>query len=76
MRPSRNESIHPSQVLLAILLLAGLPGYSIAQAQEPSAPVSQALAQGDLFQSRRKFDLALDAYRKADKLSHHTSAVC
>lgn len=43
-------------------------------AQESSDPVAQALAQGDLYQSKRKYDLALDAYHKADKLSHHTSA--
>lgn len=45
-----------------------------AVAQESSDPVAQALAQGDLYQSKRKYDLALDAYHKADKLSHHTSA--
>lgn len=43
-------------------------------AQESSDPVGQALAQGDLYLSKRKYELALDAYHKADKLSHHTSA--
>ena len=43
-------------------------------AQESSDPVAQALSQGDLYQSKHKYDLALDAYHKADKLSHHTSA--
>lgn len=46
-----------------------------AAAQESSDPVAQALSQGDLYASRRKYELALDAYHKADKLSHHTSAV-
>jgi thiol-disulfide isomerase/thioredoxin len=45
-------------------------------AQESSDPVAQALAQGDLYQSKHKYDLALAAYHKADKLSHHSSAPC
>jgi len=45
-------------------------------AQEPNDPFAQALAQGDLYQSKKKFDLALDAYHKADKLGHHSSAPC
>jgi len=55
---------------LVLLSLSSIP----ALAQENSDPVAQALAQGDLYQSKRKYELALDAYRKADKLSHHTSA--
>ena len=46
-----------------------------AAAQESSDSVAQALSQGDLYASRRKYELALDAYHKADKLSHHTSAM-
>lgn len=42
--------------------------------QESSDPVAQALAQGDLYLSKRKYELALDAYHKADKLSRHSSA--
>jgi thiol-disulfide isomerase/thioredoxin len=45
-------------------------------AQESSDAVAQALSQGDLYASKRKYDLALDAYHKADKLSHHSSAAC
>src|SRR6202021_2092099 len=45
-------------------------------AQEPSDPVPQALSGGDLYSSKRKYELALDAYHKADKLSHHSSAAC
>lgn len=44
-------------------------------APEGSDPVAQALSQGDLYASKRKYELALDAYHKADKLSHHTSAM-
>lgn len=35
--------------------------------------VAQALAQGDAFQKQRNFEKALEAYQKADKLSHHSS---
>jgi len=54
----------------AILALLG----TLSQAQSPSDPVAKAISQGDLFQSKRKYELALDSYRKADKLSHHSSA--
>jgi thiol-disulfide isomerase/thioredoxin len=57
---------------LLLALLASLP----LAAQESSDPVSQTLAQGDLYLSKRKYELALDAYHKADKLSHHSSAAC
>ena len=43
-------------------------------AQDSSDPVVQAISQGDLYQSKHKYELALEAYHKADKLSHHTSA--
>jgi thiol-disulfide isomerase/thioredoxin len=55
---------------LGFLFLLGLP----LAAQDSSDPVAQALAQGDLYQSKRKYELALDAYHKADKLSHHSCA--
>ncbi len=47
-----------------------------AAAQDASDPVTQALAQGDLYQSKRKYELAMEAYRRADKLSHHSCAQC
>src|SRR5439155_2200002 len=43
-------------------------------AQNLADPVKLAISQGDLFQSKHKYELAQDAYRKADKASHHTSA--
>jgi thiol-disulfide isomerase/thioredoxin len=46
----------------------------VAAAQDPVDPVKSAIAQGDLYQSKHKYELAQDAYRRADKLSHHTSA--
>ena len=57
-------------------LLLGLLAAGTLVAQAPSDPVAQALSQGDLYSSRRKYQLALDAYHKADKLSHHSSAAC
>ncbi|HET8891437.1 MAG TPA: redoxin family protein [Candidatus Angelobacter sp.] len=48
---------------------------TVTQAQsQPSDPVAKAISQGDVFQSKRKYELALDSYRKADKLAHHSSA--
>lgn len=57
-------------LLLVLVIAAPLA------AQQSSDAFAQAMAQGDLYLSRRKYDLALEAYHKADKLSHHTSAVC
>src|SRR5260370_22260951 len=57
---------------VVLVLTASLPSV----AQESSDPVAQALSQGDLYSSKRKYELALDAYHKADKLSHHSSAPC
>lgn len=59
-------------LLLVVSIVASVP----LRAQIGSDPFAQALAQGDLYQSKRKFDLALDAYHKADKLCHHSSAPC
>ena len=61
-----------ARVILSLLLVL-LTSLSVT-AQGSSDPVVQALAQGDLYQSKRKYELALDAYHKADKLSHHSSA--
>jgi thiol-disulfide isomerase/thioredoxin len=44
--------------------------------QAPSEEYKQAMAQGELYASRRKYDLALEAYHKADKLARHGSAEC
>lgn len=77
MGSSRNRTNRPGRfAVFTILLLAVLLSSLGAHAQESSDPVSQALAQGDLYSSKKRLDLALDAYHKADKLSHHTSALC
>jgi len=60
---------------LLCLFLSLFPFLPLAS-QDSSDPVAQALSQGDLYQSKRKYELALDAYHKADKLSHHSSAAC
>ena len=59
-----------------LLFAACLSAAPAVVAQKPPDPVAQAIAQGDLFESHKKFDLALDSYRKADSLSHHSSAHC
>ena len=56
---------------LLLLLTFSIPNHA-----QSTDPVAQALAQGDLYQSKRKYDLALEAYHKADKLAHHSSAAC
>src|SRR5260370_36693031 len=55
---------------VVLVLTASLPSV----AQESSDPVAQALSEGDLYSSKRKYELALDAYHKADKLMRHSSA--
>ena len=59
-------------ICLIMLCSASLPW--VARAQDSADPVKSAIAQGDLYQSKHKYELAQDAYRKADKLSHHASA--
>jgi thiol-disulfide isomerase/thioredoxin len=71
-----------SRILLFYFLVTSLPLAVCTAAQNPppvqSAPgrsdsVSQAIAQGDFYQSKRKYDLARDSYQQADKLAHHSS---
>lgn len=56
-----------------VVMLIVAPG---AAAQSSSDAMNKALEQGDLFASRHKYQLALEAYHKADKLAHHESANC
>lgn len=58
----------------AVCLLVALFAAILVPAQESSDPVAQALSQGDLYLTKHKYELALDAYHKADKLAHHNSA--
>jgi thiol-disulfide isomerase/thioredoxin len=58
-------------ICLIMLCSASLPW--VVRAQDSADPVKSAIAQGDLYQSKHKYELAQDAYRKADKLSHHAS---
>jgi thiol-disulfide isomerase/thioredoxin len=46
-----------------------------APAAQSNDPVAQAIAEGDAYQSKRDYEQALKSYWKADKLSHHTSAL-
>jgi len=59
--------------MFLLVLLAGVAGVA---AQSDSDALSKAMAQGDLFESKHKYDLALEAYHKADKLAHHENANC
>lgn len=61
--------------LSLVALFSVLPSVH-AQARASGDPFSEAMSQGDLYQSRKKFDLALDSYHKADKLCKHSSAAC
>jgi thiol-disulfide isomerase/thioredoxin len=56
-----------------LVMLVAAPGLA---AQSDSDAMSKAMAQGDLFESKHKYDLALDAYHKADKLARHENANC
>ena len=59
--------------LLFLCALAGPATQAVPRAQS-NDPVARAIADGDVYQSKRKYELAVESYRKADKLSHHTSA--
>lgn len=67
--------------MIAMMTVPAVSGATPASAAQPwdqpnSLEVSQALAQGDAFVAEKVYDKALDAYRHADKLSHHTCAAC
>jgi thiol-disulfide isomerase/thioredoxin len=47
-----------------------------ATSQGQGDAISKAVAEGDGFLKQKDFDNALSAYRKGDKLSHHTCADC
>lgn len=56
---------------LLILCALATPAAPGAQSKDP---VAQAIADGDAYQSNRDYEQALESYREADRLSHHTSA--
>jgi len=56
-----------------ILLLFALLACAPLAAQYETDTVSQALRQGQYLESRRRYELALDAYRWADKQARHSS---
>jgi cytochrome c biogenesis protein CcmG/thiol:disulfide interchange protein DsbE len=58
-------------VLILVALCWGSPLKTCGQANDA---VAQAITEGKLYESKHKWDLAFEAYRKADKLSHHASA--
>ncbi|MGA8221191.1 MAG: thioredoxin-like domain-containing protein [Candidatus Acidiferrales bacterium] len=64
---------HPVLLLALLLLVPTLQG---ADDTTNTAAVTQAIMHGDNLLARKQFREALDAYRHADKLSHHHCAVC
>jgi thiol-disulfide isomerase/thioredoxin len=70
----RSRAIERACAVLMLLAVAAGPSGQAARAGQAKDPVAQAIADGELYESKKKYELALDAYHKADKLSHHTSA--
>jgi len=73
------ESLYRAWRAVRILLLATVvigPSWKAAFAQELSEEAKKEVAQGDALLQHRNYEKALDAYRKADKLSHNASSVC
>ena len=58
------------------LFCCGTLGLHAADEKADALAVSQFLAQGDAFVSEKNYLMALQAYRHADELAHHTSVVC
>ena len=58
--------------LATISVLCSIP----LRGQDHTDAAATLLSQGDEFLKQRDFDKAMAAYRKADKLSHHTCADC
>lgn len=68
-----------ARLLARVLLLAALaitPAWKAASAQELSEEAKKAMAEGDALLQHHKYDKALEAYHKADKLSHGASVIC
>jgi thiol-disulfide isomerase/thioredoxin len=67
-------AIRRTSTLLGGLLFLCALAAPAAPSPQSNDPVAKAIADGDVYQSKHKYDLAFESYRKADKLSHHTSA--
>jgi thiol-disulfide isomerase/thioredoxin len=63
--------------IVALTTIFGFAGSPATAANQPTAPeVLQELAKGDAFLAAQDYEHALDAYNRADKVSHHTCSVC
>ena len=69
----RSRAIERACGVLVLLALTGGTTGQAARAGQTKDAIAQAIADGELYESKKKYELALDAYHKADKLSHHTS---
>ncbi len=70
----RTSTLCGGLLFLCALAAPAAPPTPAAPSPQSNDPVAQAIADGDVYQSKHKYDLAFESYRKADKLSHHTSA--
>ncbi len=71
------KPLRTSTLLTGLLFFCALAASQVrpAPAAQSTDPVAQAIAEGDAYQSKRDYEQALKSYWKADKLSHHSSAL-
>jgi tetratricopeptide (TPR) repeat protein len=69
----RSLAIERACGVLVLLAVTGGTTGQAARAGQTKDAIAQAIADGELYESKKKYELALDAFHKADKLSHHTS---
>ena len=60
-------------ILIPFLIV---PAGRAAGDKDDAASVAPLIAQGDQFLAKKQFEKAMEAYKKADKNSHHTCAEC
>ena len=63
-----------SILLVFVFLIA--PASRVEADKNDDASVTQLIAEGDKLFAKKQFEKAMEAYRKADKDSHHTCAEC
>lgn len=63
-------------VLSAMVLLYCAVSPRHAAANKDAASAAQLIAEGDKLVERKQFEKAMEAYKKADKVSNHTCAEC
>ncbi|HXO06031.1 MAG TPA: redoxin family protein [Candidatus Sulfotelmatobacter sp.] len=61
--------------VLVLIVSSNVPG-ARAAGDKDATSVAQLLAEGDRLFAKKQFEKAMDAYKRADKDSHHTCAPC